>query len=111
VLLITHDLGVVRRVADRMYVMRAGRIVESGDRDQVFNTPQQAYTRALINAEPPARETVADDTAAIVLRCENIRVWYPIKRGMLRRTVGHIKAANGVTVLIRAGNVECCVAL
>ena len=104
VLLITHDLGVVRRVADRMYVMRAGRIVESGDRDQVFNTPQQAYTRALIDAEPPTRETVADDTAAIVLRGENIRVWYPIKRGMLRRTVGHIKAANGISVLIRAGH-------
>ena len=104
VLLITHDLGVVRRVADRMYVMRAGRIVESGDRDQVFNTPQQAYTRTLIDAEPPARETVADDTAAIVLRSENIRVWYPIKRGLLRRTVGHVKAANGITVLIRAGH-------
>ena len=104
VLLITHDLGVVRRVADRMYVMRAGRIVESGDRDQVFNTPQQAYTRTLIDAEPPERETVADDTAAIVLRSENIRVWYPIKRGLLRRTVGHVKAANGITVLIRAGH-------
>ena len=104
VLLITHDLGVVRRVADRMYVMRAGRIVESGSRDQVFNTPQQAYTRTLIDAEPPTRETVADDTAAIVLRGENIRVWYPIKRGMLRRTVGHVKAANGITVLIRAGH-------
>ena len=104
VLLITHDLGVVRRVADRMYVMRAGRIVESGSRDQVFNTPQQAYTRTLIDAEPPERETVADDTAAIVLRGENIRVWYPIKRGMLRRTVGHVKAANGISVLIRAGH-------
>ena len=104
VLLITHDLGVVRRVADRMYVMRAGRIVESGDRDQVFNTPQQAYTRTLIDAEPPERETVADDTAAIVLRGQNIRVWYPIKRGLLRRTVGHVKAANGITVLIRAGH-------
>ena len=104
VLLITHDLGVVRRVADRMYVMRSGRIVESGDRDQVFNTPQQAYTRTLIDAEPPERETVADDTAAIVLRSENIRVWYPIKRGLLRRTVGHVKAANGITVLIRAGH-------
>ena len=104
VLLITHDLGVVRRVADRMYVMRAGRIVESGSRDQVFNTPQQAYTRTLIDAEPPERETVADDTAAIVLRGENIRVWYPIKRGMLRRTVGHVKAANGISMLIRAGH-------
>ena len=104
VLLITHDLGVVRRVADRMYVMRSGRIVEAGDRDQVFNTPQQAYTRTLIDAEPPERETVADDTAAIVLRSENIRVWYPIKRGLLRRTVGHVKAANGITVLIRAGH-------
>ena len=104
VLLITHDLGVVRRVADRMYVMRAGRIVESGSRDQVFNTPQQAYTRTLIDAEPPTRETVADDTAAIVLRGENIRVWYPIKRGMLRRTVGHVKAANGISMLIRAGH-------
>ena len=104
VLLITHELGVVRRVADRMYVMQAGRIVESGDRDQVFNTPQQAYTRTLIDAEPPAREPVADDTAAVVLRGENIRVWYPIKRGLLRRTVGHVKAANGITVLIRAGH-------
>ena len=104
VLLITHDLGVVRRVADRMYVMRAGRIVESGSCDQVFNTPQQAYTRTLIDAEPPTRETVADDTAAIVLRGENIRVWYPIKRGMLRRTVGHVKAVNGISVLIRAGH-------
>ncbi len=104
VLLITHDLSVVQLVAKRLYVMRAGSVLESGPIEQVFTDPQHDYTRQLINAEPPPRESTADPHAPVVLRSQDIRVWYPIKRGILRRTVGHVKAANSVTLSIRSGH-------
>ncbi|MDO5658354.1 MAG: ABC transporter ATP-binding protein [Paracoccus sp. (in: a-proteobacteria)] len=102
-LFISHDLGIVRRIADRVCVMKDGQIVEQGPVAQIFANPQHAYTRKLLGAEPKGlAEPVAPDAPEIVAT-RDLRVWFPIKRGFLRRTVGHIKAVNGATVSVRAG--------
>ncbi len=102
-LLITHDLGIVRRMADTVSVMNGGEVVEAGDAETVFTSPAHSYTQHLLSAEPKGRpEPVADrDT---VLKGDDVRVWFPVKRGVLRRTVGHIKAVDGITVDIKAGH-------
>jgi len=102
-LLITHDLGVVRHMADKVCVMRYGEIVEAGATDDVFRSPKHPYTRQLIEAEPKGDPPVANPSAPVVLSAENLKVWFPIRRGFLRRTVGHIKAVDGVDVTVRAG--------
>jgi ABC-type dipeptide/oligopeptide/nickel transport system ATPase subunit len=102
-LLITHDLGVVRRMADRVYVMSKGEIVEQGRTADVFERPQHAYTRHLLSAEPKGKPPKAAPSAPIVLETDDLKVWFPIKRGLLRRTVDHIKAVDGVTLRLRAG--------
>ncbi len=102
-LFITHDLGIVRRVADRVCVMKHGEIVEEGPTDRVFATPEHAYTRMLLAAEPKGRPDPLPEAAPEVLQTEALRVWFPIQRGILRRTVGHIKAVNGASVRLRAG--------
>jgi len=102
-LFITHDLNIVRRVADRVCVMQNGEIVEQGPTEQVFANPQHPYTRKLLGAEPAgAPQPVAAD-APQVLQTEGLRVWFPIQRGFLRRTVGHIKAVNDAALTLRAG--------
>ncbi|MGZ0186620.1 MAG: ATP-binding cassette domain-containing protein, partial [Alphaproteobacteria bacterium] len=103
VLLITHDLGIVRKVADRVAVMTEGEIVETGPVEQVFEAPAHAYTQKLLAAEPKGEPVAADQTTAEIVRAEALKVWFPIKRGILRRTVGHVKAVDGVTVRLRAG--------
>ena len=102
-LLITHDLGVVRKMADRVYVMNAGEIVESGKTAEVFANPQHAYTRHLISAEPKGRPPSSNPAAPVVLETENLKVWFPIRKGLLRRTVDHIKAVDGLSLKLRAG--------
>ena len=102
-LFITHDLNIVRRVADRVCVMQNGEIVEQGPTEQVFSNPQHPYTRKLLGAEPQGQPEPVPAGAAEVLRTENLRVWFPITRGFLRRTVGHVKAVNDASLSLRAG--------
>ena len=102
-LLITHDLGIVRRMADTVSVMNDGQIVESGAAETVFTQPSHAYTQHLLASEPKGRPDPAGD-GATVLKGDDVKVWFPIKRGVLRRTVGHIKAVDGISVEIRAGH-------
>jgi microcin C transport system ATP-binding protein len=102
-LLITHDLGVVRKMADRVGVMRAGQIVEQGAATQIFTAPQHAYTRHLLAAEPHGSPAPPAADAPPVLEGRDVRVWFPIRRGLWRRTVGHVKAVDGVTLAVRAG--------
>jgi microcin C transport system ATP-binding protein len=103
ILFITHDLGIVRRFADRVCVMTAGKIVEAGPTAEVFADPRHAYTRHLLAAEPKGDPPAADPAAPEVMKAEALRVWFPIRRGFLRRTVGHVKAVDGVSVSVRAG--------
>ncbi len=103
ILLITHDLGIVRHFADRTCVMRAGLIVEQGPVEQVFTDPQHEYTRHLLDAEPRGEPPAADPSQPVVMQASSLKVWFPIKRGFFRRTVGHIKAVDGVDITVRAG--------
>jgi microcin C transport system ATP-binding protein len=102
-LLITHDLGIVRRMADRVYVMRHGEIVEEGRTEDLFADPKHPYTRHLIESEPRGRGTPAAADAPVLVETDNLKVWFPIKRGLLRRTVDHIKAVDGVSLRLREG--------
>jgi microcin C transport system ATP-binding protein len=104
VLLITHDLGVVRKVADRVCVMTDGHIVEAGATEDIFQRPQHEYTKHLLSAEPKGKPVAAADGAAVVAATEDFKVWFPVKRGVLRRVVGHIKAVDGVSIEIREGH-------
>ena len=102
-LFITHDLGIVRRIADVVCVMNHGKIVEQGPVEQVFTTPQHPYTRALLAAEPKPDPAPPQHDAPVVMQASDLKVWFPVKRGLLRKTVGHIKAVDGVTVSVRRG--------
>ncbi|MSO77111.1 MAG: ABC transporter ATP-binding protein [Alphaproteobacteria bacterium] len=102
-LLITHDLGIVRRMAGRVSVMTEGLIVEQGPTAEIFERPSHPYTRRLLAAEPKGKPPLADSRAPEVMRADDVRVWFPIKQGVLRRTTGHIKAVDGVSTLVRAG--------
>ena len=103
-LLITHDLGIVRRMADRVNVMTEGRIVEAGATKDIFDNPSHEYTRHLLAAEPKGKPDPAADGGKEVMRADDVRVWFPIKRGVVRRTVGHIKAVDGITLSLREGH-------
>ena len=103
VLFITHDLGIVRKTAERVCVMRQGRIVEQGAVADVFADPQHPYTRELIAAEPKPDPAPLQPGAPAVIRTDDLKVWFPVRRGFLRRTVGHIKAVDGVSIEVRKG--------
>ena len=102
-LLITHDLGIVRKMADRVYVMNAGEIVERGAVEQIFSAPKHSYTRHLLGAEPKGEPPAGNPSGPIVVETDNLKVWFPIKRGLLRRTVDHVRAVDGVSLRLRAG--------
>jgi microcin C transport system ATP-binding protein len=103
-LLITHDLGIVRSMAGRTAVMTSGEIVEQGETEAIFARPQHPYTRRLLAAEPKGRPAAAAPDAPVVLEGEDVKVWFPIKKGLLRRTVGYVKAVDGVSLSLRAGH-------
>jgi microcin C transport system ATP-binding protein len=102
-LLITHDLTIVRKVADRVCVMTDGQIVETGAVEEVFDRPRHAYTQHLLAAEPKGRPPVPPPHAPVVMAAEQLKVHFPIQRGLLRRTVGHIRAVDGVDLSVRRG--------
>jgi microcin C transport system ATP-binding protein len=102
-LLITHDLGIVRRMADRVYVMNSGRIVEEGPTETIFTACQHAYTKHLLSAEPKGRPPETNATAPVVIETKDLKVWFPIRKGLLRKTVDHIKAVDGLSLTLRAG--------
>ncbi|MDN5926868.1 MAG: ABC transporter ATP-binding protein [Hyphomicrobiales bacterium] len=102
-LFITHDLGIVRRIADRVCVMTGGKIVETGPTKEIFANPRHEYTRHLLTAEPKGRPPASDEKAQTVMRGDDVKVWFPIKEGFLRRTVDHVKAVDGIDLTVRAG--------
>jgi microcin C transport system ATP-binding protein len=102
-LLITHDLTIVRRMADRVCVMTQGEIVEAGPSEAVFAGPRHAYTRRLLAAEPKGRAAPADPDAPELVAADGLRVWFPIRGGVLRRITGHVKAVDGVSLAVREG--------
>ncbi len=102
-LLITHDLRVVRKMADRVYVMYAGEIVESGPVERVFDQPQHPYTKRLLAAQPGGNPAPVAPNAPVVMKSDNVKVWFPVRRGVLRRTVGHIKAVDGISLRVHEG--------
>jgi microcin C transport system ATP-binding protein len=102
-LLITHNLGIVRKMADRVCVMNNGEIVEQSSTKELFAAPQHAYTKHLLAAEPKGSPPTLDLKAPVVLEAKDLRVWFPIKRGFLRQTVGHIKAVDGIDLAVREG--------
>ncbi|WCK02157.1 ABC transporter ATP-binding protein [Agrobacterium tumefaciens] len=102
-LFITHDLGIVRKFADRVCVMTKGKIVETGTVEQVFTDPQHAYTRHLLAAEPKGEPPHSDASKPVVMQGDDIKVWFPIKAGLMRRVVDHVKAVDGIDITLRAG--------
>jgi microcin C transport system ATP-binding protein len=102
-LLITHDLGIVRRMAERVCVMTKGEIVETGPTEEVFTKPKHAYTRHLLAAEPKGKVVRGAESTPMLARVEDLRVWFPIKKGVFRRTVDYIKAVDGITMDLHEG--------
>jgi microcin C transport system ATP-binding protein len=102
-LFITHDLGIVRKIAQKVCVMKEGKIVEQGDVERVFASPAHPYTRALLTAAPKPDPAPLQPDAPTIMQATDLKVWFPIKRGLLRKVVGHIKAVDGVSLDLRKG--------
>ncbi len=102
-LFITHDLGIVRKIADRVCVMTKGKIVETGPTAEIFANPQHAYTRHLLASEPRGNPPLSDASKPVVMEAADVKVWFPIKSGFLRKVVDHVKAVDGIDLKLRAG--------
>jgi microcin C transport system ATP-binding protein len=102
-LLITHDLGIVRHMADHVVVMQRGKVVEAAATKQLFASPQHAYTKMLLAAEPKGNPPPIDPAAETLVETDHLKVWFPVKRGFFRRVTGHIKAVDGVSCMVKAG--------
>ena len=103
-LLITHDLGIVRKMADRVCVMKHGHIVETGETQRLFADPQHDYTRHLLSSEPKGKPLAARPDAPEIMKTDDLKVWFPIKKGVLKRTVDHVKAVDGISLSVRCGH-------
>ncbi|MDB5522596.1 MAG: oligopeptide transporter ATP-binding protein [Rhizobium sp.] len=103
-LFITHDLGIVRKIADRVCVMTKGRIVETGPTAEIFANPQHAYTKHLLAAEPKGEPPLVDEAKPIIIETQDLKVWFPIKTGFLRRVTDHVKAVDGIDLKLKAGH-------
>ncbi len=104
ILLITHDLSVVRKVADRVAVMYRGELVELADTKSLFDAPQHDYTRMLLAAQPKGRPQPVDHEAYAILQAQDLKVWFPVKKGVFQRVVDHVKAVDGVDITVRRGH-------
>ncbi|MBU1193535.1 MAG: ABC transporter ATP-binding protein [Proteobacteria bacterium] len=104
ILFITHDLGIVKKIADQVAVMKDGHIVETDRPHKIFTSPSHAYTRHLINSEPKGQPDPVDAGNEILIRIEHLKVWFPIQKGILRRTVDHVKAVNDISLSIKKGH-------
>jgi len=102
-LFITHDLGIVRRIADRVCVMFKGKLVEEGRTEEIFAHPRHSYTKHLLAAEPKGRPPAANENASLVMEGRDVKVWFPVRTGLMRRVSDHVKAVDGVDVAVRAG--------
>ncbi len=102
-LFITHDLGIVRKFADRVYVMKDGVIVEEGETKALFDNPQHPYTQTLLSAESSGVPDPVDESAEVIAETQDLRIWFPIYRGLLKRVAGHVKAVNAATLSVRKG--------
>nr|WP_314090932.1 ABC transporter ATP-binding protein [uncultured Shinella sp.] len=103
-LFITHDLGIVRKFADRVCVMTKGKIVETGPVEEIFSNPQHAYTRHLLASEPKGEPRPGDASQPVIIEADDVKVWFPIKAGFMRRVVDHVKAVDGIDLTLRAGH-------
>ena len=103
ILFITHDMGIVRRLADRLCIMQRGKIVEAGATADVLERPRHPYTRHLLAATPKGAPAAPESTAEPLLACDDLKVWYPVKAGIMRRTVDYVRAVDGISVELREG--------
>lgn len=103
VLFITHDLSIVRKISDRICVMKDGKIIEQGDTKAIFENPQEAYTQELLSAEPSGEPNKAKENAPVVMEARDLKIWFPIKKGLLKRTVDYVRAVDGLSLQVREG--------